>query len=239
MPLHIKTGLMSLSNKTNLSHLEKALLLSVIVELIIAALLFNIGFKSKQKEPAYAVEYLDDDFNFEDLKPEEEVELPDITKYVNQKATTNIASNQTQEDEFFEKYKAEQENALKEFYENRKKEQVSLSETIEKPKEKPKKEEPKKRFTGESNIKYFLKNRRDVFVANPLYTCPKSMSGLVVINITVNQSGKVVLAKFNKQKSTTQADCLIANTIQAAYDTYFNQDSMAPELQKGYMTYQY
>jgi len=238
MPLHIKTGLMSLLNKINLSHLEKALLLSVVVELMIAVLLFNLGFKSKQKEPPYAVEYLDDDFNFEDLKPEEEIELPDISKYVTQKATTNVASNQTQEDEFFEKYKAEQENALKEFYENRENNQTpSLG--FEKPKEQVKKEVQKKRFTGSSNIKYFLKNRRDMHVANPLYTCPKNMSGVVVINITVNQSGKVVSAKYNKQKSTAKANCLISNTIQAAFNTYFNQDNTAPELQKGYITYQY
>ncbi len=238
MPLHIKTGLMNLLAKINLSHLEKALLLSVIVELMIAALLFNIGFESKKNEPAYAVEYLDDDFSFDDLKPEEEIELPDISKYVSQKANTNVASNQTQEDEFFEKYKAEQENALKEFYENRDNNQTA-SVGFEKPKEIAKKEKQEKRFTGESNIKYFLKNRRDIYVANPLYTCPDNMAGIVVVNIEVNAAGKVVLAKYNKQKSTAKANCLIANTIQAAYDTYFNQDNTAPKLQKGYITYQY
>ena len=65
------------------------------------------------------------------------------------------------------------------------------------------------------------------------------MAGLVVIDIQVNRSGKVVSAKFNKNKSTTQATCLIDNTIQAAYETFFNKDNTAPELQKGYITYMY
>jgi hypothetical protein len=205
---------------------------------LIGITLFNIGLKSKVSEPAYAVEYLDEDFSFEDLKPEEEIELPDITKYVNGKSSTNVASNQTQEDEFFEKYKAEQENALKEFYENRDNNQTA-SVGFEKPKTIAKKEEQKKRFTGKSNINYFIKNRRDVYVSNPLYTCPKYMSGLVVIDIQVDRSGKIVSAKFNKKKSTTQAACLIDSTIQAAYETYFNSDSTAPELQKGFITYRY
>jgi hypothetical protein len=229
---------MNLLKKINLSHLDKALLISIFIEILIGITLFNIGLKSKVSEPAYAVEYLDEDFSFEDLKPEEEIELPDITKYVNGKSSTNVASNQTQEDEFFEKYKAEQENALKEFYENRDNNQTA-SIGFEKPQTIEKKEEQKKRFTGKSNINYFIKNRRDVYVSNPLYTCPKYMSGLVVIDIQVDRSGKIVSAKFNKKKSTTQAACLIDSTIQAAYETYFNSDSTAPELQKGFITYRY
>jgi hypothetical protein len=229
---------MNLLKKINLSHLDKALLISIFIEILIGITLFNIGLKSKVSEPAYAVEYLDEDFSFEDLKPEEEIELPDITKYVNGKSSTNVASNQTQEDEFFEKYKAEQENALKEFYENRDNNQTA-SIGFEKSKTIAKKEEQKKRFTGKSNINYFIKNRRDVYVSNPLYTCPKYMSGLVVIDIQVDRSGKIVSAKFNKKKSTTQAACLIDSTIQAAYETYFNSDSTAPELQKGFITYRY
>ncbi len=238
MPLHIKIGLMNLLYKINLSHLDKALLISIFIEILIGITLFNIGLKSKVSEPAYTVEYLDDDFSFEDLKPEEEIELPDITKYVNGKSNTNVASNQTQEDEFFEKYKAEQENALKEFYENRANNKTTKI-GFEKPKTAPKKEEQTKRFTGKSNINYYIKNRRDMYVSNPLYTCPKYMSGLVVIDIKVDRSGKVVSAKYNKQKSTTQAACLIDNTIQAAYKTHFNSDGAAPELQRGYITYRY
>ncbi len=223
--------------KINLSHTEKALIITLFIELLIIFMLFNLGFQEKPKEETYAVEFVDDDFDFEDLKPEETLELPDIEKYVRQKYNTNVASNALQEEKSFEEYRQHHEQELKEFYENRQeKANMDAGDT-----EPPKKKESKKevRFTGNSNIRYFIRNRHDVYMANPLYTCPEYMSGLVVIDIEVDQSGKVVKAKLNKERSTTQAGCLIESSIEAAYDSFFNQDLSAPEIQKGYITYQF
>ncbi len=224
--------------KIKWSHTEKALLISLFIELIIIALLFNLGFKEKPKEQVYAVEFIDDNFDFEDLKPEEKIELPDISKYIHKKQSTNIASNALQEEKSFEEFRQHHENALQEFYKNRTNTQsVNIGEekTLSK-KEKNKKE---KRFTGDSNIRYFIKNRYDVFITNPLYTCPQNMTGLIVIDIKVDKNGKVVSAKYNKQKSTTTAECLIESAVTAAYESYFNADPTAPTIQKGYITYRY
>jgi len=223
--------------KTKLSHTEKGLLIALLIELVIIMLLFNLGFKDAPKEETYAVEFVDDSYDFEALKPEEKLELPDISKYINQKSNTNMASNALQEDKSFEEFRQHHEEALKEFYEKR-----SAEKNIDVGESTPAKTANKKkeiRFTGDSNIKYFIKNRHDVYMANPLYTCPEYMSGLVVIDIVLDQSGKVVKAKYNPTKSTSQAECLIDSSLQAAYDSFFNEDLTAPPKQQGYITYQY
>jgi len=209
--------------------------MSAFVEVLIIIMLFSFGFKQKIKEKQYAIEF-DEKFDFDELKQEEKIELPDISKYTHKKNRTNVASNALQEEEFFEKYKENHENALKNFYKQRDNNQ---SVAVGEEKTKKKQKENKKRFTGESNIRYYVKNRRDVYLTNPLYTCPKNMSGLIVINISVDRSGNVIAAKYNKTKSTSTATCLIESTLQAARDSYFNEDKSAPEIQKGFITYHY
>ncbi len=223
--------------KLNLSHTEKALVLALLIELLIIVMMFKLGFKEKPKEVTYAVDFVDDDFDFKDLKPEEKLTLPDIKKYVHQKYNTNVASNALQEEKSFEEYRQHHEEELKKFYENRKQKQNMSSSTDQ---ESPKKENKKEvRFTGDSNIRYFLKNRYDIYMANPLYTCPEYMSGLVVIDIVIDPSGKVIEAKFNKDKSTTDATCLIENALEAAKESFFNSDTSAPAVQRGYITYNF
>ena len=233
----LKIGLQNLSMKINLSHTEKALLITVFIELIIMVLLFNLGFQEKPKEDTYAVEFVDDNFDFKDLKAEEKPELPDIQKYVNQKYQTNMASNAMQEEKSFEEFRQRHEQALKDFYENREKEQnIDAGEQAPSEKQEKKKEV---RFTGNSNIRYFIKNRHDIYMSNPLYTCPEYMSGLVVVDVELDQSGKVIKAKYNPEKSTTKAECLIESAVNAAYESFFNADNSVPPIQYGYITYNF
>ncbi len=221
-----------------LSHTEKALLITIFIEMLIILSLFKLGFQEEPEEETYAVEFVDDDFDFNDLKPEEKPELPDIQKFVNQKYQTDMASNALQEDKSFEEFRQHHEQELKEFYENR--EQNQNIDTGEQ-QEPEKKEDDKKevRFTGNSNIRYFIKNRHDVYMANPLYTCPEYMNGLVVVDIQLDQSGKVIKAEYNPEKSTTKAECLIESAVEAAYDSFFNADNTAPTVQEGYITYNF
>ena len=223
--------------KLNLSHTEKALIITLFIEFIIILALFNLGFKEKPKEQTYTVDFLDDDFDFNELKPEEKLELPDIQKYINKKYKTNVASNTLQEEKSFEEFRQHHEEELKKFYEKRDESQnIDAGESQTNIKNKKKKEI---RFTGNSNIRYFVKNRQDIYIANPLYTCPENMHGLVAIDIKIDQSGRVVVAKYNREKSTTTADCLIKNSLEAAKDSFFNSDNSAPPLQQGYITYNY
>jgi len=223
--------------KINLSHTEKALLITLFIELVIIFLLFNLGFNEKPKEATYAVDFVDDNFDFEELKPEEKLDLPDIEKYINQKYKTNLASNALQEEESFEEYRQKHEEAIKEFYKNREENQNIDTGTNQQTQKKEDKKEV--RFTGNSNIRYFIKNRQDVYITNPLYTCPEYMNGLIVIDIELDRSGKVVNASYNKEKSTSKAKCLIESSIQAAYNSIFNEDLSAPVAQIGYITYLY
>ncbi len=221
----------------NLSHTEKALIAAIVIELILIILLFNLGFQEKPKEVTYAVDFVADDFDFDELKPDEKLELPDIKKYVNQKYNTNVASNVLQEEKSFEEYRQHHEEELEKFYENRQEKQnLQVTEPVSKPQKDLKKEV---RFTGDSNIRYFLKNRHDVYMANPLYTCPDYMSGLVVIDIALDRTGKVIEAKYNKAKSTASAECLVESALEAAQDSFFNSDPAAPLIQRGYITYNF
>ncbi len=230
-------GLPILIMKINPSHTEKALLITFFIELVIIILLFNLGFNEKPKEATYAVEFVDDNFNFDDLEPERKPELPEIQNYIHQKYQTNIASNALQDEKSFEEFRQHHEQALKDFYENREKAQnIDAGEQTT-----PEKQEKKKeiRFTGNSNIRYFIKNRQDIYISNPLYTCPEYMSGLVVVDVELDQSGKVIKAKYNPDKSTTKAECLIESAINAAYESFFNADNTAPVVQQGYITYNF
>jgi len=224
--------------KLNFTHTEKALLISLLIELVIIFMLFHIGFPEKPKEETYAVEFVDDDFDFDQLKPEEKIELPDISKFIGKKYSTNRASNALQEDKSFEEFRQHHENAIKEFYQNRQKDKADVAVAEQTP-QKQKETKKEIRFTGNSNIRYFIKNRYDILVKNPLYTCPENMHGLIVIDIQVDKNGNVVNAHYNKNKSTSSSGCLIENSMQAAYNSIFNASATAPEIQKGYITYEY
>ncbi len=228
---------LQLNNIFRLSHMEKALLITLVIEVFLIVLLFNLGFKEKPKEVQYAVDFVPDDFNFEDLK-EEKVEIPEIDKYLSKKYYTNTPSNELQEEESSEEYqKNDIESELQKFQEAQKnQEKVNISK--EKPKEKKKKDNLK-RFKGRSNIKYYIKNRSHMHLANPIYTCPDYMSGLVMISVKVDQNGRVVEAKFNKSGSTNQSECLIDAAISAARKSFFNSSSAAPKIQNGYITYNF
>ncbi len=229
-----------MSAKINFSHTEKALLMALFIEIAIIFLMFNLGFQERIPEETYAVDFVDEDFDFDELKPDEKIELPDVDKYINKHFNTNTASNQLQEDKSFEEFRKQQEEAIKAFEKDR--EQMLEKLRVEEQSEKPREEDKNKketRFTGRSNIEYFIKNRKDIYIANPLYTCPDYMKGLIVIDIEVDRNGNIISAKYNKEKSKVGYKCLVDTAVQAAYESLFNTDFQAPPIQKGYITYNF
>ena len=92
-------------------------------------------------------------------------------------------------------------------------------------------------FTGRSTINYYLKNRYNDKLPNPIYTCING--GFVYINIKVNQKGRVVDASYNRSKSKTTNGCLIETALKYARRAKFNSDYKAKEIQKGYITYDF
>jgi protein TonB len=66
---------------------------------------------------------------------------------------------------------------------------------------------------------------------------PTQEDGKVVVDIWVNQSGKVVRAKTGARESTTLNPTLLKKAEEAAYKAIFKKDENAPFEQKGTMTF--
>ncbi len=82
---------------------------------------------------------------------------------------------------------------------------------------------------------YGLNGRRRVKAVKIQPDCTEE--GTVVVNISVNRSGKVIKASPNIKGSTTSAQCLVDKAITSAMATKFNPDSNAPEVQVGYIIF--
>ena len=74
-----------------------------------------------------------------------------------------------------------------------------------------------------TTISYQLVNRKDVDLPNPVYTCYGS--GKVVINVEVNNLGKVLKSSYNKTASTTSNQCLIDAASEYSLLARFNTDA--------------
>lgn len=74
-----------------------------------------------------------------------------------------------------------------------------------------------------TTISYQLVNRKDIDLPNPVYTCYGS--GKVVINVEVNNLGKVVKNSYNKTASTTSNECLIDAALEYSEQARFSTDA--------------
>ncbi len=92
-------------------------------------------------------------------------------------------------------------------------------------------------YQGNTNITYKLENRFDTRLDVPVYMC--QYGGVVVVNIAVNQSGRVVSVKIDEQSSKTSDPCLLDAAIKGAKSTIFNSKSSAPKIQMGSITYRF
>ena len=92
-------------------------------------------------------------------------------------------------------------------------------------------------YKGPTNIYYTLKNRTHIFIAVPVYKCEGA--GIVSVRIVVNQAGKVINASIDNSKTVSQDGCLRNVAVQYAYKTLFDNNSKAPEKQKGNITYHF
>jgi hypothetical protein len=90
-------------------------------------------------------------------------------------------------------------------------------------------------FKGATSIMYELKNRTGKYLHVPVYKC--ETGGKVVINIAVNQKGKVVDASINRTLTSDFMTCLEEAGINAAYKSFFNTDYNAEVRQNGTITY--
>ncbi|MDV6168200.1 energy transducer TonB [Flavobacterium sp. DG1-102-2] len=90
------------------------------------------------------------------------------------------------------------------------------------------------RGTGVGN--YQLGGRKNLNTPKPQYRCNEE--GTVVVQITVNRSGKVI--KVERGRGTTNAaQCLFDQAKAAAFDTKFDSSDSAPETQVGKIIYNF
>jgi hypothetical protein len=87
-----------------------------------------------------------------------------------------------------------------------------------------------------TTISYQLVNRKDIDLPNPVYTC--FGFGKVVINIEVNNLGKVIKNSYNKTASTTSNECLIDAALDYSKQARFNTDAAKPK-QLGTITFNF
>lgn len=87
---------------------------------------------------------------------------------------------------------------------------------------------------GNVLVSYNLTNRNGVSVPAPGYMCPQGTSGKVIINVRVDNTGKVIDAKVNP--SSAQDECMTSYALKFALKSKFNYDSNAGS-QDGTITY--
>ncbi len=85
-----------------------------------------------------------------------------------------------------------------------------------------------------TTVSYFLEGRWHSYIYIPTYKCEGG--GTVLMDIIINQSGKVVSALIAENKST-QDPCLREEAYRSAISAQFNTDPKAPAKQLGTITY--
>ncbi|MBT8395154.1 MAG: hypothetical protein HKO81_07470 [Flavobacteriaceae bacterium] len=73
-----------------------------------------------------------------------------------------------------------------------------------------------------STMSYSLVGRTHEFLPTPIYLCEKN--GIIIINITVNNLGKVIDTSLNGS-STSSNECLIDHALEYAKNARFSEDS--------------
>lgn len=85
-----------------------------------------------------------------------------------------------------------------------------------------------------TTVSYFLEGRWHSYVYIPTYKCQGG--GTVILDIVINQAGKVIAALVAENKSTAD-QCLREEAYRSASSAQFNADPKAPAKQLGTMTY--
>lgn len=89
---------------------------------------------------------------------------------------------------------------------------------------------------GNVLVSYSLKNRSGQYVPAPGYMCPQGTTGKIIVNIKVDNSGKVIDAKVNSSSSNNE--CMVSYALEFAYKSRFSYKADVG-VQEGTITYTY
>lgn len=73
----------------------------------------------------------------------------------------------------------------------------------------------------------------------PTPTNEQQVFGKVTVKIKVGKNGKVINAEFSSKGSTTTNSYLVSLSVKEAYKVTFNPDAKAPDVQVGFVTFDY
>lgn len=231
---------MQLSNK----HL--AILITVFCTANIILTLFLFEIKLKEEPLAETV------FDFNALTEEEEQSLPKLSTTP---PSTNSAFNEDQDfKDIMQNFKTvntetpEKEKELEDLNNNQdfeetltespeiaklsdndKEQFAALSEVV-----KNLKTNSKKQVNANSSMTYSLKDRQILSYKTPRYLCEES--GVIVVNITVNEQGMVTDTYINNT-STSKNQCLIDHALEYAANTKFSAADKVSQI--GSITYSF
>ena len=236
----------------NLNRQQLSLIITIFSMAIVVLVLYSINLGGQEEQDDYIVEMVMEEELLEELTPEEEKMLEELSKV--DPIKSHMAYNETAKPSYGN---PEPLKTLEEILEEKaemsdgdpSEDLISDSEYAARVKELAKKREEKKQLLGEkeadkkeftnnlakrkTSISYSLVNRNNYKLPPPIYTCIEG--GKVVINIIVDGSGNVTEADFNEKSSGTSNGCLVENAITYALKAKFNSDSKAS--QKGTITY--
>lgn len=95
-----------------------------------------------------------------------------------------------------------------------------------------------KPFTGKSTVRYGFSSPERHNIAPipvPIYTV--RVGGLVVVDVKINNEGRVVFAQINKEKTTCPNQDAYEKATTYARRARFNVDTTAPSQQEGFISY--
>lgn len=92
-------------------------------------------------------------------------------------------------------------------------------------------------YDGPTRIFYKLDNRHKIYLPIPIYKCENS--GVVVINILVDQKGRITDYSIDEQSSSTSDKCLLDAAVSSVKRTRFNPDNKSPEKQAGFISFEF
>lgn len=92
-------------------------------------------------------------------------------------------------------------------------------------------------YSGPSSVYYSLEGRHKIYLPIPVFKCEGD--GLVVVQIVVNQAGRVIQSTILEKESGVQDDCLFEAALIASRKTRFNVSTTSPQQQIGKITYQF
>jgi hypothetical protein len=94
-----------------------------------------------------------------------------------------------------------------------------------------------KAYAGSVMVDWELSDRSSSRLPVPGYMCGVGEAGLIVVDISVNQSGNVVSARYNSGASSSSNPCMVEQAKNYALKSRFNYSSSASNTQSGKIYY--